>query len=167
MRKSVLTTVLALITCALLGAIVAPFFASPFLGAQAHSEIPANAVVNESAGSLPQSSATASPKCPPAPASREPQEMTDLSAAGFSGEDQNRLINNGVTPAYILELKNAGYSGLTANQLIAFRSNNVRTAYIDSQFSRILRLVSERPARVEDEWHYEGRDQVVSGSGLR
>ena len=61
------------------------------------------------------------------------KEMTTtLNSAGYSVEDQNRLINNGIGPAYILELKNAGYPDLSVTQLIAFRSNGVRADYIRS-----------------------------------
>ena len=132
---------------AVMAAVVVPVFASSLVRAESDSKIaaiellslhteestPRVAIVIQSPSPTPQGSPTASPRSSPEPNTPEPEkEMTNLSSAGFSGEDQNRLINNGIGPAYILELKNAGYADLTAAQLIAFRSNDVRADYIAS-----------------------------------
>src|ERR1044071_5890816 len=58
------------------------------------------------------------------------KEMSTSSSRAFSVQDQNRLVNNGIGPAYILELKNAGYRDLTVAQLVALRSNGVHADYI-------------------------------------
>ncbi|HEX6716521.1 MAG TPA: M56 family metallopeptidase [Pyrinomonadaceae bacterium] len=132
---------------AVMAAVVVPVFASslvraetdskvaatPLLNLQTEESAPRVAIMSQSPSPTPQGSPTASPNSSPAPNTPEPEkEMINLSSAGFSGEDQNRLINNGIGPAYILELKNAGYSDLTVAQLIAFRSNDVRADYIAS-----------------------------------
>src|SRR6478672_9914995 len=117
-RRNVLTRVLAPFSCALLAAALTPLFAEHFLFAEAQAKV------------IPQGQ-TASPRSSPAPNSSEPEkEMTTVTSTDFSVADQNRLVNNGIGPAYILELKNAGYPDVTVAQLIALRSNGVRADYI-------------------------------------
>jgi len=143
------------LSIAIMAAVLMPLFASRLVRAEAESEIAVRANLareqdpgnqeaesvtrvatgisqaKASPGNAPQSSSTASPT--PEPNSQEPKnEMIDPGSAGFSVEDQNRLTNNGIGPAYILELKDAGYPNLTAAQLIALRSNGVRAEYIGS-----------------------------------
>lgn len=59
-------------------------------------------------------------------------EMAEQVFNSFSAEERNRLMSNGIGPAYIKEMAGAGYQKLTANQLIALFSNSVRADYVSS-----------------------------------
>jgi len=55
-----------------------------------------------------------------------PEQIDDR----YSVQDRDRLRSNGIGPAYIKEMNDAGYRDLTVEQLIALFSNGVRASYV-------------------------------------
>jgi beta-lactamase regulating signal transducer with metallopeptidase domain len=87
----------------------------------------------QSAESPRQSPSPSPAPAPPAePKQTGDDEMAEQVFNSFSAEERNRLMNNGIGPAYIKEMAGAGYRKLTANQLIALFSNSVRADYVSS-----------------------------------
>lgn len=83
---------------------------------------------NQSAGqtsSLPQANQ-------PASKGTGDDQMGEQILNSFSVEEQNRLLSNGVGPAYLGEMAGAGYHQLTVAQLIALYTNVVRADYVAS-----------------------------------
>lgn len=86
----------------------------------------------------PQRAPSPSQNPSPSPAAQvEPKQTGDDEMAeqvfnSFSTEERNRLMSNGIGPAYIKEMAGAGYRKLTANQLIALFSNSVRADFVAS-----------------------------------
>src|SRR5262249_20853472 len=55
---------------------------------------------------------------------------TEQIFGSFSQEERARLISNGIGPAYLEEMGEAGYHQLSVAQLIALFSNGVRAKYV-------------------------------------
>ena len=92
---------------------------------------------------------TPSPSPSPQPVESPSPETGDDQLAeevfnSFSAEERNRLMNNGIGPAYIREMAGVGYRKLTPNELIALFSNSVRANYVASLESVGYRNLSLR-----------------------
>lgn len=100
---------------------------------QATAQI-AGAVAKQSPENNQSPRQTPSPSPANQPAANDPgdDQMAEQVFNSFSVEDRNRLLNNGIGPAYIKEMAGAGYRQLTAAQLIALYSNVVRADYVES-----------------------------------
>jgi hypothetical protein len=60
----------------------------------------------------------------------EDNQTGDQDFDDFSVEERTRLLGNGIGPAYMKEMRDAGYAGLSVAQLIALFSNGVHADYV-------------------------------------
>lgn len=106
----------------------------PGISVQPVKEQTGGAVAKQSPENNQSPRPTPSPSPASQPAANDPgdDQMAEQVFNSFSVEDRNRLLNNGIGPAYIKELAGAGYRTLTAAQLIALYSNVVRADYVKS-----------------------------------